>query len=223
LRGIEAVIFDCDGVLIDSEIIAIEVEIAALAEAGLFYEGPEFKARFVGRSDAEFFAMLDDDARVRLGRPVMAEIIPVMMARKRAAMDARLTEVAGATTMVLALAKAKAVATSSTTAQLERKLKRVKLWDHFHPHLYCADHVERAKPAPDLFLHAAEKLGIAPRHCLVVEDSVNGVTAGKAAGMRVWGFMGGGHTDNLTGKRLHEAGAERLVPDWASFQSLMDA
>jgi HAD superfamily hydrolase (TIGR01509 family) len=68
----------------------------------------------------------------------------------------------------------------------ERKLRKVALWDAFAPHIYSADHVEHAKPAPDLFLHAAANLNVAPQHCLVIEDSVNGVRAARAAGMRVW-------------------------------------
>ena len=97
---------------------------------------------------------------------------------------------------------------------LERKLKRTGLWEHFAPHVYSADHVANAKPAPDLFLHAAAALEIEPGACLVLEDSVNGVMAAKAAGMTVWGFLGGGHAHDGLGQRLLVAGAERLVKDW---------
>jgi len=95
----------------------------------------------------------------------------------------------------------------------------VGLWPHFEPHVYSADHVVNAKPAPDLFLHAAERLGVPSGECLVLEDSVNGVTAARAAGMRVWGFLGGGHVHgrqfrDKMGERLTMAGAERLVRDW---------
>jgi HAD superfamily hydrolase (TIGR01549 family) len=221
LSAIRAVIFDCDGVLVDSAIIAVEIEIATLAQAGLVYDVLEFKTRFTGMSDVAFYAALDEDGRARLGHPVMAEVAPIMEARKRMAMDSRLAEVPGATQAVVKLRKLKAVATSSTTEQMERKLKRVGLWDHFHPHLYSADHVVRSKPAPDLFLYAAERLGVDARDCLVVEDSINGVKAAHAAGMRVWGFLGGSHMDETTGRKLSAAGAERLVPDWPAFDSLM--
>ena len=82
----------------------------------------------------------------------------------------------------------------------------------------AGDHVTHAKPAPDLFLYAAKQLGVLPRACLVIEDSVNGVRAGRAAGMRVWGFLGGGHMDDHAGARLLEAGAERLIQDWSQFR-----
>ena len=89
------------------------------------------------------------------------------------------------------------------------------LWDHFAPHVYSADHVAEAKPAPDLFLHAAAALGIAPADCLVIEDSVNGVLGARAAGMTVWGFLGGGHIHDGMGPRLAQAGAQRIVADWS--------
>ena len=115
-----------------------------------------------------------------------------------------------------------AVASSSTKSRLDFKLKRTGLWDHFAPHIYSAEHVTHAKPAPDLFLHAADALAVPPSQCLVIEDSVNGVLAGRAAGMRVWGFGGGGHmTDRLTA-RLSEAGAERIVADWAEAEELFN-
>jgi len=117
----------------------------------------------------------------------------------------------------------KAVASSSTKEGLERKLRQVGLWSYFDPHVYSADHVVNAKPAPDLFLHAAEKLGVPPQDCLVLEDSVNGVIAGRAAGMLVWGFLGGGHVHGRLGERLTAAGAERLVKDWPEAASLLAA
>jgi beta-phosphoglucomutase-like phosphatase (HAD superfamily) len=81
--------------------------------------------------------------------------------------------------------------------------------------------VQNAKPAPDLFLHAAAALGVAPAECLVIEDSGHGVTAARAAGMRVWGFLGGGHADAALGERLVAAGAERLVRSWPDAADLL--
>jgi len=136
-------------------------------------------------------------------------------------MIARLTEVPGANEAVAGVALLKAVASSSTKEGLERKLRQVGLWPHFEPHVYSADHVANAKPAPDLFLHAADQLGVRPEQCLVLEDSVNGVVAARAAGMRVWGFLGGGHVHDGLGNRLTAAGAERLVRDWPEAATLL--
>jgi beta-phosphoglucomutase-like phosphatase (HAD superfamily) len=115
----------------------------------------------------------------------------------------------------------KAIASSGSVGGLERKLKRTGLWDYFAPHIYGAEHVANAKPAPDLFLHAAAALETAPADCVVLEDSVNGVIAARAAGMTVWGFLGGGHAHDGLGERLLGAGAERLVRDWPQAARLL--
>jgi HAD superfamily hydrolase (TIGR01509 family) len=143
-----------------------------------------------------------------------------MNTRYRKAIDERLTAVPGVLGAVAAVRQAKAVASSSTVRGLETKLRKTGLWDHFAPHIYSAEHVTHAKPAPDLFLHAAQALGADPAHCLVLEDSVNGVLASRAAGMRVWGFCGGGHMSPRIAAHLTEAGAERIVQDWAEAEAL---
>lgn len=219
---IEAVIFDCDGVLVDSEVVYHEIELAVLAELGLVYDRHDFKARFMGMSDKAFFAALDDDALARLGRTIEGEFRPRLKARVGEQAH-RLTAVSGAAQAVDAVRVVKAVASSSTTAALEFKLTLAGLWERFAPHIYSAEHVTHAKPAPDLFLHAAGALGIAPRHCLVIEDSVNGVRAAQAAGMAVWGFMGGGHMDEQSRARLAAANVERIVEDWREATALLAA
>jgi HAD superfamily hydrolase (TIGR01509 family) len=212
---ISAIIFDCDGVLVDSEVLAHEVEIAVLAEIGLDYEPRGFKARFMGMSDKTFHAALEADGQARLGRSILADIAPRMKARTAEAVRRRLVAIAGVHAAVAAVRQAKAVASSSTAEELEIKLKMTGLWDQFAPHIYSAQDVTHSKPAPDLFLLAAGRLGSARTRCLVIEDSVNGVTAARAAGMRVWGFMGGGHMDDDARKRLEASGAERIVENWA--------
>ena len=217
-----AIIFDCDGVLVDSEILAQEVERAVLGEIGLHYDAHDFTVRFMGRSDKAFYALLEADGRERLGRSIEHEIRGPMGALYKEAIDTRLAEVPGALRAVAAVRHVKAVASSSTGPHLEKKLRRTQLWDHFAPHVYSADHVEHSKPAPDLFLHAAKALGVDPVQCLVIEDSVNGVLAARAAGMRVWGFLGGGHMSPRMAVPLAEAGAERIVKDWAEAEFLFN-
>jgi HAD superfamily hydrolase (TIGR01509 family) len=217
-----AVIFDCDGVLVDSEVLALEVELTALAEIGLPYDDGEFRARFMGMSNTAFFDALEADHRTRHGRNLPDGFRELCHARYQAAWP-RLTEVSGARAAVEKVSLPKAVASSSTRDALARKLKQTDLWPLFAPHIYSADHVARAKPAPDLFLYAAEALTVAPARCLVLEDSANGVAAARAAGMPVWGFMGGGHMDDACGTRLMNAGAERLIPDWQVGAELLSA
>ena len=220
---VSAILFDCDGVLADSEILAHQIEIETLAEIGLAYDYADFCERFMGLSYAAFFEALDEDALMRLGRSIRADIEPRMHARYLAAMGERLQEVPGARACISCLLHKKAIASSSTGEALELKLRKLELWDHFAPHIYCAEHVMRAKPAPDIFLHAAQALSVTPEECLVIEDSVNGITAARAAGMRVWGFRGGGHMNEAAGERLRGAGAERIVTDWAEAAALMAA
>jgi HAD superfamily hydrolase (TIGR01509 family) len=204
-------------VLVDSEIIAHEVELKVLAELGLTYDVHEFKARFMGMSDRAFHAALEEDGQARLGRSIIDELAPRLAADYAAAMNTRLAIVPGAMEAVRAVGCAKAVASSSTAKGLERKLRKVALWDDFAPHIYSAEHVEHAKPAPDLFLHAAAKLNVAPQHCLVIEDSVNGA---RAAGMGVWGLMAGAHMNEPARQRLIAAEAERIVETWAEAADL---
>jgi len=211
---ISAVIFDCDGVLVDSEILALEVELVLLAEQGLHFEREDYVTRFMGLSYQAFHDVMDEEARRRIGRPISDVIRDELATRLRQTMIARLVEVPGAGAAVARTLLPKAVASSSTREGLERKLKQVGLWEYFAPHVYSADHVTHAKPAPDLFLHAAKALGIPPGECLVLEDSINGVVAARRAGMAVWGFLGGGHVHDGLGARLTDAGAERLVVDW---------
>jgi beta-phosphoglucomutase-like phosphatase (HAD superfamily) len=210
----KAILFDCDGVLVDSEILAVEVETAMLAEHGLSFDHHDFKARFMGMSDKAFFAALNTHSLEQLGKPLPDDFAKRCGERLYIEVGKRLTEVTGAREAVLAWPRTKAVASSSTNERLERKLKKTALYDLFAPHIYSADHVTHAKPAPDLFLYAAGSLGVDPRDCLVIEDSVNGVTAGLAAGMRVWAFTAGGHFDDGLRNLLANAGADRVVETW---------
>jgi HAD superfamily hydrolase (TIGR01509 family) len=217
----EAVIFDCDGVLVDSEVLFHAVELDVLAEFGLIYESASFKARFLGMSDKAYYAALEEEALAKLGRSILAELRPRMKARVLDKFEKELRAVDGALEAVRAVRLPKAVASSSGMKALDHKLRRFDLWDPFAPHIYSAEHVTHAKPAPDLFLHASAQLGVSPAACLVIEDSVNGVKAALAAGMTVWGFSGGSHMNETLSALLKDAGAHRQVADWAEARALL--
>jgi HAD superfamily hydrolase (TIGR01509 family) len=219
-----AVIFDCDGVLVDSEILAVEVETELLAGIGLTYEPAEFGRRFLGMHNHAFRDALDADCRARTGRPLPADFLEYNHTVLLAACHERLREVAGAGQAVAVLTRPKAVASSSEALFLRQKLELAGLLAAFDPHVYSADLVgRRGKPHPDIFLHAAERLGIDPARCLALEDSVNGVLSARAAGMAVWGFTGGGHMDEASAARLMDAGACRIVGSWGEAQALFSA
>jgi beta-phosphoglucomutase-like phosphatase (HAD superfamily) len=223
LPPFDAVIFDCDGVLVDSEVIAIEVELALLADCGLTYDPGDFRRRFMGLNERAFFAALEADSLAIVGRPLPESFGDAVRAGHHEGCRNRLTEVAGAARAIAALSLPIAVASSSGAAFLAEKLHLTDLKAAFHPHIYSADLVENGKPHPDIFLHAAEALGADPARCLALEDSVNGVKSALAAGMTCWGFAGGGHMDEPSVARLHAAGAARVVADWAEAEALFRA
>jgi HAD superfamily hydrolase (TIGR01509 family) len=216
----DAVIFDCDGVLADTEGVAEEVALRMLAAEGLHYT-PEESQRFVGFAARAWFDLVEQDALERLGRP----LVPGTMAKVSAAIsDAILKDVRatpGAVEAVKTIRLPKGVASSSPTFELHGKMRALGLWDLLAPHVHGGDDVDHAKPAPDLYLLAVRRLGVAPSRCLVIEDSVPGVTAGVAAGMTVWGFTGGPHLPADIDVRLTRAGASRLLKSMAELPSLL--
>ncbi|KCZ90040.1 HAD family hydrolase [Hyphomonas johnsonii] len=207
MRNFDALIFDCDGVLVDSEVIHVAVEIEFLAELGLAYDRETYLTRFVGLGGPDFRAALAGDY-ARLGKgPFPEDFGERLNARAWPRIEAELAALAGATALAGRFAGPVAVASSSATPRLHRKLDLTGLTDTFAPHIYSADQVARGKPEPDLFLFAARNISARPDACLVIEDSVNGVRAARAAGMTAFGYTGGGHADSGLAARLVEAGA----------------
>lgn len=212
-----AILFDCDGVLVDSETIYVEVEREHLSRIGLTYPLKEYQNRFNGLTSTDFFRALERDYRA-LGRgPFPDDFATNLDAETKRRMDLELEAIAGAARMLEVLDGPKAVASSSRLNRLHAKLRQTGLFRYFDPHIYSGEQVENGKPAPDLFLHAATALAVEPAGCLVIEDSVNGVLAGCAAGMTVWGFVGGGHANEDLERRLLDAGAAEVL---ASHQDL---
>ncbi len=218
----DAVIFDCDGVLVDSEVLHLEAEMEALEAYGLPFDLADYKHRFLGMHHGAYFAALDDEARARTGAPLPPKFREDLYSGYRSRYE-RMDLIEGAAEAAAALGVPRAVASSSGVEGLNRKLAQTGLLPLFEPHVYSADLVARGKPHPDIFLYASEKLGVLPAQCLVLEDSVNGVLAGRAAGMTVWGFTGGGHMDERAGARLADAGAERVIAGWSEARLLFSA
>jgi HAD superfamily hydrolase (TIGR01509 family) len=209
----DAVIFDCDGVLVDSEVLALEVEWSLLGDFGFSVDRAAYARRFCGLSEAEWCAALTREYPALSDR--FDEFRATIEQRLHAAYHGDgLRAIAGVERAIAAAPERRAVASSSSSALLAVKLQRTGLWPMFAPHVYGADHVPRGKPAPDLFLHAARALGVEPARCLAIEDSANGVRAGLAAGMCVWGFLGGGHMNDELAAGLRAVGASRLLASW---------
>ena len=206
----DAVIFDCDGVLIDSETIAHEVEIKAVKGLGLVFDPEEYRRKFQGFAVKSWRQFLDADHREQLGRPLPDLFIENLCAEISRRILSDIRPIDGAVAAVRAFARAKGVASSSPGHELKGKIAGLGLAGDFGDHVYSGDDVEHGKPAPDLFLLAASRLGIEPARCLVIEDSGHGVAAGVAAGMTVWGFVGGPHCPPGQAEHLEEKGARRV-------------
>jgi HAD superfamily hydrolase (TIGR01509 family) len=195
----DLVIFDCDGVLVDSERLAIDIDVAMLAELGWRMSRDEAVERLVGRS----FADIGADLATHLGRPLREGWDTEWRRRLRETLDADLTAVDGIEVALDALAARgvpMCVASSTGHEGLRRSLGRTGLHDRFAGRIFSAADVPRGKPAPDLFLHAARTLGVPPERCAVVEDSLHGLAAARAAGMPAFAYAAGlVPTHRLTG------------------------
>jgi len=181
------VIFDCDGVLVDSEPLAVRIDVEMLAEVGLTMSAEEVIERFVGRSPEVILA----ETEARLGHAVPDGWFDRGEARLRRAYATELRPVRGIAEALEAIADPVCVASSSAHDNIRFKLELTGLYERFAGHIFSASEVANGKPAPDLFLHAASRMGATPADCVVVEDSRYGVQAARAAGMDVFGYAGG--------------------------------
>lgn len=212
------VIFDCDGVLVDSEPIAIRLLAETLAEAGLAVGPGEIEARFLGRSLASVRTALAEEDGFELTDAALAG----MRRRLHDAFRAELRPIPHVAETLGRLPCAFCVASSSQPERIELSLTVAGLWPRFAGRAFSASMVAQGKPAPDLFLHAAAMLGYAPRACLVVEDSPAGVMAAQAAGMRVVAFAGGGHAATEEHRaRLASLRPEALIADMRDLPGLL--
>ncbi|MGW7522508.1 HAD family hydrolase [Streptomyces sp. NPDC054783] len=187
IKPIELVIFDCDGVLVDSERIAARVQVALGAELGWPLTEKEVVDRFIGRSHAA----IRRQVAARLGEETAAIWAERFEQLHREAVDADLAPVDGLPEALDAIALPTCVASSGSHDKMRHTLGRTGLYDRFAGRIHSATEVAHGKPAPDLFLHAARHMGVDPAACVVVEDSRPGVLAARAAGMRAFGYAGG--------------------------------
>ena len=217
---IDAVILDCDGVLVDSEALGLEASTTYLASHGFTWSPKDLVQMFTGFRDDVFAKKLTAAYHSIHHKAPPQDFFDGLVETRRSRRHL-LQPIAGANIFLETLQRPMAVASSSRDEFLQSKLKRTNLHQLLTPHIYSADLVEHGKPAPDIFLYAAEKLGVAPKACLVIEDSANGVKAGIAANMTTWGFVGGGHCFEGHGENLKAAGASKIVKDFASLQALL--
>jgi HAD superfamily hydrolase (TIGR01509 family) len=209
----DLIIFDCDGVLIDSEVLSCRCLSEVLAGYGIDLNPGQALDLFLGRSVTAVREHYE-----ALGRLIPEQFPAELKAGVHAAFRSGLCPIDGVSSVLEDLRIPHCVASSSDVDRVSFSLSLTGLAPHFDGRLYTAQMVERGKPAPDLFLYAAERMQADPRRTLVIEDSISGVTAGKAAGMTVWGFVGGSHYQSRDGKAiLSRAGADRVFGRMADF------
>ena len=189
------VIFDCDGVLVDTEPVSCQTFAAALVPHGLHWSVAETMHRLMGRSLASCIGIVEQE----LGRKLPDDFAERLQAETfEAFRTLPIAPVAGVPAMLDALKKRGidfCVASSGAVHKMQLTLGLTGLWPHFEGRVFSASMVPRGKPYPDLFLHAAAGLGVEPRRCVVVEDAIPGVQAGRAAGMRVLAYAGAPYAD----------------------------
>jgi len=204
------VIFDCDGVLVDSEPIAMRILLETLAAEGLRLDPATGYDRFLGRSLANTREILAADFGVKLSDAALA----AMRQRLYAAFRAGLAATPGIAAVLDALAAPYCVASSSQPERIRLSLDVAGLLPRFEGRIFSATMVPRGKPAPDLFLHAAGEMGFAPGDCLVVEDSPAGIRAARAGGMRVVAYLGGSHAGSPDYRdRIAALRPDRMITD----------
>jgi HAD superfamily hydrolase (TIGR01509 family) len=212
------IIFDCNGVLVDSEQIAAAVAADELARAGIAIT-PELVIRyFSGRRPADMLAMIEGVTCQKLPANFAASIAAATLTRLREELRA-MPHAAHALTW---LRGPKCVASSSPPERIRASLETAGLARFFN-FFFSASDVSNGKPAPDLFLYAASRTGVEAADCIVVEDSAAGVTAATAAGMTAIGFVGGSHADAQLGEQLKSAGAQVIVADLRHLKSAVVA
>ena len=217
-KKIELLIFDCDGVLVDSEPVASRIFSEYLHGLDIHLTAEEVTQRFVGHSLSSCMALLQAD-----GRTLPDTFADDVRERTLAALAHDLDPISGIHTVLDGISLPVCVASSGLPVKIIQSLGVTNLAQYFGGNIFSAHQVNNAKPAPDLFLHAAKTMGARPRNTLVIEDSPVGVQAGLAAGMRVVGFCGGGHAGAEHGTRLSELGAHHVIDDMHDLPSLISS
>ncbi|GGD08325.1 HAD family hydrolase [Aureimonas glaciei] len=214
-------IFDCDGVLVDSEIIAARVESVIFKEFGIEMEAEEIASRFAGLTLPRILDILAEENGIVFPSDFEERVEKETDIRLGSEVEA----IAGVHAMLDRIDLPRCICSNSTTVRLEMELGHVALWDRFRPYVFAAREVGsmKGKPAPDVFLYACEQFGVAPSSAIVIEDSVHGVAAAVAAGCRVVGFTGGSHSYPGHADALSEAGAETVISRLADYPAVIEA
>lgn len=214
---IDLVIFDCDGVLVDSEIIACAADAEALRNIGYDITTQQVAQRFAGMPDKAVDTILEKEMGHPLPENFRVDIKRKVMEKYRT----ELQPIKGAKSLLSNLKTNKCIASSSAPAKLALGLVNTDLYELVYPHIFSTYLVVNGKPYPDIFEYAARQMGVSAARCLVLEDSVAGVMAAQAAKMKCVGFIGGAHCQPGHADRLKDAGAYRVIDQLEQFLDIV--
>lgn len=209
MSGFELTIFDCDGVLVDSEIIAARVESKLLNEAGYPISVEEMGERFAGMTWKNILLSVEKEIDIPLSASLLDKSETLL--DQRLAREVKIIE--GVSFALSRIEGPRCICSNSSVHRLDSMLTKVGLKEQFAPNIFSAKDLgpDRVKPKPDIYLHALSQMGVAAKKAVVVEDSVHGVHAARDAGIRVIGFTGASHTYPSHADRLTDAGAETVI------------
>jgi HAD superfamily hydrolase (TIGR01509 family) len=213
----DLVIFDCDGVLVDSEVISCRAHAVALSRHGYPITAEQVFERFLGRSTRQ----ANIEVEAELGRKLPDAYHADLQDELYGSFTADLEAIPHIAAALERIAQPVCVASSGSHERMRVSLGRVGLYDRFAPNIFSASQVRNGKPAPDLFLFAAAQMKFPPARSLVIEDSVPGVTGARAAGMTVFGFHGGSHCNAEHAAMLRAAGAVETFEDMRQLPTLI--
>lgn len=214
------VIFDCDGTLVDTEIIWAKASLEVFKEEDLDMDLEAYNSTYAGMTNSEIIQLIEEDIERSLPHDILQRITDRAMSK----LD-KLKVIEGAHEMLDQLDYPRCVCSNTAMERLEANMRLVDLWDRFRPYVYSAVEVgtKQPKPDPNVFLHAATVLETDPSACFVIEDSTHGVQAACQAGMRVIGFIGASHSYPGHGEHLMDAGAETVVRRLVDIPATIDA
>jgi HAD superfamily hydrolase (TIGR01509 family) len=213
---IDLIIFDCDGVLVDSEVVGNRVYAEYLTAQGYPHSAQECNAKYLGMSDVHVMELFESSGR-SLPDSFRRDINNIMGHE----LSKSLEPIQGVETILKSIDIPYCVASSGTATKIQNSLTKTDLIQYFGGNLYSFEQVENGKPAPDLFLFAANQMGVEPSRTLVVEDSKAGVMAGVSAGMTVVGFTGGSHISTGYAQSLHDLGAHHIAANMQQLDILL--
>jgi HAD superfamily hydrolase (TIGR01509 family) len=217
MSAIKCIIFDCDGVLIDSEVISARVMIEELAHENIEIDFAHFQENFLGRG----FVKVASDLRANYGRVISDDFESRYRAKLMDAFTQDLRPMTGIFEVLDRLSLPRCVATSSSPTRVGHSLKQTGLSHYFENSVFTGSQVKNGKPAPDLFLFAAAQMGMSPSDCLIIEDSETGLAAAMQAHMPVWHFTGGSHLKGYQSPFQSQTPQIPTFDNWAAFPDML--